>query len=60
MGAYTVLSDLLLCYTKAENERDKPILRYSLFEAGSMDLIPGLDRRRLNDYLTTLANEIPQ
>jgi hypothetical protein len=59
MGAYTVLSDLLLCYTRAENDREKPILLYSLFEFDSLDAIGALDKQLLHDRLTTLANEIP-
>lgn len=31
MGAYTVLSDLLLCYTRPLEDRQKPTFRYSLF-----------------------------
>ena len=43
MGAYTVLSDLLLCYTPPAPGGKKPTFRYTLLHNELVEQIPGLD-----------------
>ena len=47
MGAYTVLSDLLLCYTPPDPGGEKPTFRYTLLHSDLLDEIPGLDPTHL-------------
>ena len=43
MGAYTVLSDLLLAYTTPTDPAQKPTFRYTLFSERALQDVPGLD-----------------
>ena len=45
MGAYNLLSDLLLCYTPPQPEGEKPTFRYTLLDEALQRQVPGLDRR---------------
>ncbi len=57
MGAYTLLSDLLLTYTPRREPGEKPTFRYSLFREEALDQIPGLSGDVLRDILHRLRNE---
>jgi hypothetical protein len=59
MGAYSLLSDLLLCYTRAEDEGSKPTFRYSLFKLSSLDTVSGLDKQLLLHHLSHLRTQTP-
>ena len=43
MGAYTVLSDLLLCYTPPDPAGQKPTFRYTLLHSNLLQKVSGLD-----------------
>ena len=45
MGAYTFLSDLLLCYTAPAPEGEKPVFRYTLLGDDAFDRVTGFDPR---------------
>ena len=47
MGAYTVLSDLLLCYTPPDPAGQKPTFRYTLLHSELLEQVPGLDVKPL-------------
>ena len=51
MGAYSLLSDLLLTYTPTAIPGEKPTFRYSLFREEAFDLIPGLPAAELSEKL---------
>ncbi|NJB85606.1 hypothetical protein GGR26_001351 [Lewinella marina] len=57
MGAYTVLSDLLLCYTPQAAPGEKPTFRYSLFREEDVADIPGLDTEELRKKLHLMRTE---
>ena len=54
MGAYTVLSDLLLCYTAQHKPDEKPTFRYTLLQEETLNLIPGLNPPQLQRKLNRL------
>ncbi len=54
MGAYTFLSDLLLCYTPPAPPTQKPVFRYTLLEENCLDIVPGMDKSDLHKRLTHL------
>lgn len=43
MGAYTLLSDLLLCFTKPTDPAKKPTFRYTLLPEIAFAAVPGID-----------------
>ena len=56
MGAYTVLSDLLLCYTPQQRVGEKPTFRYTLLDRSTLDAVPGLDVAALGERLNLLRS----
>jgi hypothetical protein len=54
MGAYTVLSDLLLCYTPQREPGQKPTFRYTLLEESRLAEVPGLNLSELHERLELL------
>lgn len=57
MGAYNVLSDLLLCYTPREHPAEKPTFRYSLFREEDFDRISGIPAGELREKLQLMRTE---
>ncbi|THH41247.1 peptidoglycan-binding domain-containing protein [Neolewinella litorea] len=57
MGAYTVLSDLMLCYTPAQAPGEKPTFRYSLFRKEDFAQIPGIPADELKEKLHLMRSE---
>lgn len=54
MGAYTVLSDLVLCYTPRPDLTKKPTFPYTLLGEATFDRVPGMDRTELADRVDLL------
>ncbi len=54
MGAYTLLSDLLLCYTPPPGGEEKPVFRYTLFPEDALDRVPGMDQAALVERLNRM------
>ena len=57
MGAYTVLSDLILCYTRQQELAEKPTFLYSLYQEETFDAIPGIDRTEIETRVRELRTE---
>ena len=57
MGAYSVLSDLILCYTTARESTEKPTFLYSLFQEEAFDAIDGIDRGEIGTKVQKLRTE---
>ncbi|PPK84255.1 hypothetical protein CLV84_4024 [Neolewinella xylanilytica] len=57
MGAYIVLSDLVLCYTLRPDLREKPTFLYTLIEAETFDRVPGIAGTDIDARLAGLRNE---
>ena len=57
MGAYTVLSDLVLCYTRQPESTKKPTFLYSLFQEEAFGAIGGIDRREIEARVQDLRTE---
>ncbi|MGB3798749.1 MAG: peptidoglycan-binding protein [Lewinella sp.] len=57
MGAYTVLSDLVLCYTRQRNLSEKPTFLYTLFTEEAFGVVDGISRSDLAGHLETLRTE---
>ncbi|WP_116109008.1 peptidoglycan-binding domain-containing protein [Lewinella sp. IMCC34191] len=57
MGAYTVLSDLVLCYTRQQNLAEKPTFLYTLIPEEAFDEVDGIRRSELSDTVQRLRSE---
>ena len=57
MGAYNVLSDLILCYTPQGESAEKPTFLYSLFQEEVCDAIDGIDRAEIGARVQQLRTE---
>ncbi|MCP9237762.1 peptidoglycan-binding protein [Lewinella sp. JB7] len=58
MGAYTLLSDLLLVYTKQQEPGIKPIFRYTLLPEDACSRVPGIPYDELQERLRRLRATI--